>query len=135
PARWVEIRFDDSCLSVGHSQRVLDVGERAKEDPEVTIQPAAVQDLDDQLDVAACEEPEVARICRQWNCLTEPALAIEIFPAYVDLESLVVEAQRGRAGNACGIGSRYACHCDHEQESIRRTPTVCHRGPPDGSDH
>ena len=58
---------DRARLGVGHRQRDLHVGQPAGEDPAAVVEGAAVDYLDDHLDVARAEEPEVARVCGQRN--------------------------------------------------------------------
>src|SRR5687768_16782480 len=47
----------------------LDVGQAGGEDPEAVVEGAAVHDLEEDLDVALVEEPEVAGVVRQQRAL------------------------------------------------------------------
>src|SRR6202166_4392219 len=49
-------------LGVCHRDRRLDVGETSREDPEVLVECAAVEDLDASLDVRRGEAPQIARV-------------------------------------------------------------------------
>ena len=52
----------------------MDVGEGAVEDPEVAVDAPRVEHLDDELDVVAVEEPEVAGVAGQGDRLAVPLL-------------------------------------------------------------
>src|SRR5687767_2186316 len=68
----VEVDLLCSVGLIGDRDRVLDVREGAVEDPPVPVERAAVHDLDDHLDVARREEPEVHRVRRQDDALRPP---------------------------------------------------------------
>ena len=61
-AEGVVVRLHGTGRRVGDGEVVLDAGEGAEEDPELLVDRAGVEDLDDELDVGLGEEPEVARV-------------------------------------------------------------------------
>src|SRR5258708_39613623 len=53
----IDVGPDRAGRGVGHRQIDLDVGEAAGENPEMSAEAAAIDDLDDGLDVGSVEEP------------------------------------------------------------------------------
>src|SRR5207245_1148761 len=78
--------------------------ERAVEDPELSVDGRPVERLDDELDVVAREEPEVAGVTRQRQGRPHAARALGWdAPADPDLETPAVQAESQRVGDT---GSR-----------------------------
>jgi len=88
---------------VGGAQPELDVGEDAVEEPEVAVDGAAVQHLDQQLGIGVIEEPQLAGGLRVGSCSrgAGEAVAVLVPPARFDAEPSAVEAEPVRA---CGAG-------------------------------
>src|SRR5262249_39954540 len=99
----VVVRPDGACLRIGHLDRVLDVRERAEEDPEVVVDDARVEHFDDELEVVGREKPEGPRIPGQVGRRSAAVSAlVGNGPGDLDLEAGIVQAQRERAGRAGG---------------------------------
>src|ERR1700736_536561 len=94
----------DAGPGVGHPDSVLDVGDAAVENPEMTVQHAAVQYLDHNLGGGAIEEPKSTRLVRAGERASRTARAGALDrPADLDLEP-TQQAEVGRPRLACRAG-------------------------------
>ena len=91
--RRIEVALRRAGLGVGDRERVLDVRECAVVDPMVPVVAAAVDQLEDQLDVGVVEEPEVAGVAgdRDGRCVA--GAAGEVGPSGRHLEPRVLETE------------------------------------------
>src|SRR5579864_3918966 len=80
---------------VGHGGDHLGVGEAAGEDPEVPVDGAAVQDLEQHLEVGAGEEPEGAGVAGQGDGVAGSAGAAGQHVLGADGEAGALEAEAG----------------------------------------
>src|SRR3954447_3877393 len=85
---------------VRHVDGGLDVGEAAGVDPELLIEAAGVEDLDDHLHVRGAEEPEVAGVRGQRYRLANAGVAVRGLPVDVHLETAAGETEARGTGNA-----------------------------------
>ena len=89
-------------VGVGHGRRDVDVGEPGREDPVVPVGRAAVEDLDDHLDVGGVEEPEVAGVGGEIDAAPVAGRAVAGPPVRRHAEAAVVEAEGRLVGQALG---------------------------------
>src|SRR5258708_7441662 len=90
-------------LGVGDGDRRFDVGETSGEDPEVLVEGATVEDLDDGLDVGGGEEPEVAGVVGQLHGLGLALGAAGRLEGCSDLEAAALQAHGGGGRYAVGL--------------------------------
>jgi len=67
-----------------------DVGERADEDPEVTVAVPAVDDLDNHIEARRIEEPEAAAVLEQGDGAAGALVTAEVPPAHQSAYGLEV---------------------------------------------
>src|SRR3954454_8158712 len=86
---------------VGHRDRIFDVGERPVVDPEVAVDRAAVEHLDQQLGIGRPEEPEGAAVAGERRGVAGLELARRGVPVLDrDVEPSAVQTELVRAGAA-----------------------------------
>src|SRR5436305_1134284 len=102
----VVVDLDRAGLRVGHLGVDLDVGQAAGEDPEVLVQRAGVQHLQDHLDVGVVEEPEIAGVAGQRHRLAGAGLPGRSAPGDVDREATAAETETGGARDAAAAAHR-----------------------------
>ena len=99
-AEGVAVGLDGSGHGVGDLDLVLDVRQRAVEDPEPVVDRAPVQHLDHQLDVLRVEEPEGPGVVGQGRGHARAGVALEVPPGRLQAKAAVVQAQLGRRREA-----------------------------------
>ena len=87
----VGVRADDGRERIRDRQLVRDVRERSIEDPEPSLDPARVQDLDDELDVVRGKEPEIARVVGELDGDAAAAVTRGVGPGHLESEPAVGE--------------------------------------------
>src|SRR5205807_2016066 len=89
----VVVGLDRAGADVGDGEGHLDVGEAAREDPEVVEERAGVEHLDDQLDVRGGEEPEVTAVAGEAHRRAVAAAAVTGAPGRTHAEAAAVETE------------------------------------------
>src|SRR5260370_11044215 len=102
----VEVALGGSGPGVGHGGHHLRIGEAGGEHPEVPVDGAAVQDLEQHLEVGAGEEPEGAGVGGQGEGVAGAAGAVGQDVLGADGEAAGLEAEPGVARRARGLGGR-----------------------------
>ena len=102
----VRVRARGAGGGVGHGGRDLDVREAGREGPVALVRRAAVEDLDDELDVGRVEEPEVAGVRGETDAVPVARGAVAGLPVRGHAEAAVIQAQSRSARDALGRRGR-----------------------------
>src|SRR5205814_443247 len=98
PARGIVVGRELAGRGVGRPEPVLDVCKGAIEEPEALVESPAIEDLDDQLDVARIEEPEEAGgVGEGESGAVAELLVVLVVPARLHPEAAAGEAEGARA--------------------------------------